>query len=663
MTDLSEIIKQPLEIVTPFDEFECEALLDEIQGNIIKSHGRNHSVHLFLQFTCNPETAKHWIGCFTHRYVTSALAQAQEAKEFRQNKNVPGKIFANFFLTKAGYEYLGYGSQHIPSDDHFLKGMKDPQVQKDLGDDVQQWESGFQSTIHAFVLMAADRIVGPRTEEAKKRERKDPSLLRKQPAYLDLKVASLKRELNKGDIAKIVHEDIGYVLRSSETGAEVEHFGFRDGVSQPLFLKRDIEKERAHSDFSKWDPRAPLSLVLFKDPLGKNEASYGSFLVYRKLEQNVKAWNDDVRQLADKLKGQGQPDEELAGAYAMGRFKDGTPVALAEKPTHQEPEANNFDHAEDLQGLKCPFHSHTRKMNPRGDTGRPEEEKTNRIVRRGINYGHLPSEEPEKDAGLLFMCFQASLMHQFKVLQQFWAKSKNFPHKGVGTDAVIGVEKLENGQFVGETYEWPAAWGQTEKTKAEFVHWINMRGGEYFFAPSMDFLRSLAPAPARNITFRGVPKQEIEAARAVIEELRQYQQRNWSIGFNGDTMEPDGFLTFFDQRNLPFQFYLLNQVPLGDSSAYDRNIATLEQYIEDIRTQETEASEYKIAELKEYRELGWAIGFDGGTLEPDGFVTFFGARELPFRFFVERGEVSLGDETAYDANIATLYRYIDSLRE
>lgn len=667
MAEINETIEQITEIVTPFDEFEYETLLDEIQGNILKSHGRNHAVHLFLKFTCDQEVAKQWIGNFTHKYVTSALAQAEQAKQHRQYKG-EGKIFGNFFLTPAGYMYLGYDYARLPKEDSFRLGMKDANIQNELGDDVQQWEKGFQNEIHALVLLAADKIVGPRTQKAKLLERKNQTLLRKQPALLAQKVEKIKQEL--AAIAQVVHEDIGYVLRDENTGAEIEHFGFRDGVSQPLFLKGDIDNEREHSDFSKWDPRAPLSLVLFKDPLGKKDESYGSFLVYRKLEQNVKEWkNDVVQNLAQKLKGSGEENPALAGAYTMGRFQDGTPVVLEKTPSHKEPEENNFNYAEDKQGLKCPFHAHTRKVNPRGDTGDPlEEEKMHRIVRRGINYGPLPSEEPETDAGLLFLCFQADLANQFNLMQNAWAKERNFIKQDTGTDVVIGVEKKENdnnGNLVAvkETYQWPTNWGEPGQTKADFSHWVTMKGGEYFFAPSMSFLKSFAPAPSCNIEFRGVPKQELQAAQDIIAELLNYQKNNWSIGLNGDTLEPDGFFTFFNQRNLPFKLYLLNQVSLGDSSAYDENIATLNKYIEDVRNQEIEASEYKIAELKEYKELYWAIGLNGDTLEPDEFVSFFGERELPFTFFVRSQNVSLGDESAYEQNIATLNNYIMRMSE
>ncbi len=683
MADINETIKQITEVVTPFDKFEYEALLDEIQGNILKAHGRNHSVHLFLKFTGDAESVKQWIGNFTHQYVTSALAQAEQAKRLRHYEG-EGQLFGNFFLTRAGYMYLGYEYQETPQDNPFRQGMKDANIQSELGDDVEQWEDGFTKDIHALILLAGDKIVGPRTEEAKLEERKNWELLRKKPALLTRKIKKIKQELAASSIAEVVHEDIGYVLRSEKTGAEMEHFGFRDGVSQPLFMKGDIDKERENSDFSKWDPRAPLSLVLFKDPLGKKDESYGSFLVYRKLEQDVKGWNKDVvNKLAEKLKLSDKP--ELAGAYTMGRFQDGTPVVLQDTLSEKTPEENNlnyeennFNYKDDKDGLKCPFHAHTRKVNPRGDTEREgfeegdlEIEKMHRIVRRGINYGPLPDKEPETGAGLLFLCFQANLEDQFNFMQMSWANERGFVKRDVGTDVVIGVEKKEKNSddkldFVTETYQWPTNWGESGQTEADFTHWVTMKGGEYFFAPSMSFLKSFAPAPNRNIVFRGVPKQEIQAAKNMIKELENYKAKNWGIGLNGETSEPDGFLRFFNQRNLPFKFYVessSSEVPVkvGENNAYDENIATLNQYIEDLRNQEIDASEYKIAELKEYKELYWAIGLNGDTLEPDGFVSFFGERELPFKFFVDSGNVSLGDKSAYEQNIETLKKYIKKL--
>jgi len=722
-TENKEIdLKKIVEIVTPFDKFEYEPLLNEIQGNIIKSHGRDHAVYLFLKFKGkegDPKAAmqaKQWIGSFSHRYVTSALDQAEQAKLYRENQDVPGKLFANFFLTRAGYMHLGYAYEELPNEDAFRQGMKDPNMQSELGDDSEQWENGFKNEIHALVLLAGDKIVGRRTQEIKKLDQMVKELLLKQPALLRKKVKAIKKEL--AAIAEVVHEQKGYVLRDENTyEEEIEHFGFRDGVSQPLFLKGDIDEERGKKEkFDKWDPSAPLNLLLFKDPLGdRDKESYGSFLVFRKLEQNVGGWNRDVVKVARKLNlvtdppkapldpegreprlGQTledwmkemfpkleDPQQEkeqekqrqkikLAEAYTMGRFRDGTPTTLSENPQgHVE---NDFNYEKDSQGSKCPFFSHARKVNPRGDTGNAdivstptllEEEKMHRIARRAINYGHLPSTVPEKDAGLLFMCFQASLASQFNFMQKAWAKEQNFVKRDVGTDVAIGVEKRDDdGRAPTEKYNWPTQWDSEEKTEVSFRHWVTMRGGEFFFAPSMNFLRKLAPEPSRNIVFRGVPKQEIEAAKKIIAELEEYKKKNWAIGLNGDTTQPDGFLTFFNQRKLPFKFYLLNQVRLGGYSAYDENIATLEKYIEDVINQESDACEYTIAEIEEYQDRHWAIGLNGDDpTKTDGFVNFFGERELPFKFYVRsKTGVSLGEKSAYAENIKTLEIYIGTLK-
>ncbi|MFM6345278.1 MAG: hypothetical protein ACKPFK_09035, partial [Dolichospermum sp.] len=151
---------------------------------------------------------------------------------------------------------------------------------------------------------------------------------------------------------------------------------------------------------------------------------------------------------------------------------------------------------------KCPFFAHTRKVNPRGDTGRKEivatpialnEEKMHRIVRRGITYGTPEGPAPEGGVGLLFMCFQASLISQFNFMQQAWAKQRNFVKRDVGTDVLIGAEKrdinpdIENdeGTAPGEQYNWPVNYGQPGTKEVTFRHWITMRGGEFFFAPSI----------------------------------------------------------------------------------------------------------------------------------------------------------------------------------
>ncbi|MEM7591568.1 MAG: Dyp-type peroxidase [Cyanobacteria bacterium P01_A01_bin.83] len=472
-------------------------LLQDLQGNILKSHGRDHSVHLFLEFKPGQvDQVKSWIQDFSNKYVTSAHQQAEEAINFKRD-GTPGEIFANFFLSSKGYEYLEFPEWETPEDQAFINGMKayngnfnDPPV--------NTWDQGFQSNdIHALVLIADDDV---------------DSLLQE--------VNLIMRQIAK--IADILQREDGFVLRNS-AGTVIEHFGFADGVSQPLFLKRDILRAKINDgDFSKWDPRAPLDLVLVKDPLGKTDDSYGSYLVYRKLEQDVKAFRSAEKFMANQL----EIDKELAGAYMVGRFADGTPVTLSDESAYVTSEpSNNFNYDEDPVGdinqrpaaLKCPFQSHIRKTNPRGDTGRitsaPNledalaDEKMRRIARRAISYGvNDLSLEPEKDSGLLFLCFQADIQRQFNFMQINWANQTDFVRVGAGTDPIIGQTANDHNLDSGNDDErrkrqWPTKWGEAEsKSEAEmfpnggqFNLWVHLKGGEYFFAPSMSFLKTLVP--------------------------------------------------------------------------------------------------------------------------------------------------------------------------
>lgn len=45
-----------------------------------------------------------------------------------------------------------------------------------------------------------------------------------------------------------------------------------------------------------------------------------------------------------------------------------------------------------------------------------------------------------------------------------------------------------------------------------------------------------------------ISAQEIKAAEATLNELHSYKNRYWVIDLNGDTFEPDGFLSFFTQK-------------------------------------------------------------------------------------------------------------------
>ena len=452
-------------------------LLEDLQGNILKGHGRDHSVHLFIKFKPDKQAGvKKWIQYFANNYVTSAMLQAEEACQYRDNQ-IKGSVFANFFLSIQGYEYLEVPPFKIPGSQPFRYGMKNESVKNYLGDSpVEEWDLGLQQEIHALILMADDDVV---------------DLLQK--------VNRVSQELFT--VAEILQREDGFVLRN-DAGYAIEHFGFADGISQPLFTKSEIAKARINSgSFDKWDPRAPLDLVLIKDPNGQTEDSYGSYLVYRKLEQDVKGFREDQQKLAQTV----GVNDKLAGALIVGRFADGTPVVDSNIPTGAT-QTNNFNYAEDPKdfGLspkptKCPFHAHIRKTNPRGDTGRVESspdfqqsldiERKHRIARRGISYGENDiTKEPQEGSGLLFLCFQANLENQFNFMQGGWVNQNNFVAVNVGLDPVIGQPGPDKNQ------KWPKTWGDpdTDEEPYNFTLWVNMKGGEYFFTPSISYLKNIS---------------------------------------------------------------------------------------------------------------------------------------------------------------------------
>jgi deferrochelatase/peroxidase EfeB len=172
----------------------------------------------------------------------------------------------------------------------------------------------------------------------------------------------------------------------------------------------------------------------------------------------------------------------------VGRFRDGTPLTRSGRPGWQPPEDNNFDYVSQGgdDGRRCPLHAHIRKVRPRPDENR-------RIVRRGVPYGaYDPTDEqmkyPETGSGLLFLSFQSNIQSQFGRVQTDWANNVHFSKDFTGIDPLIGQGWNPTG------YNWPVKWddpaqGTIQQGLGKFV---TMKGGEFFFAPSLPFFEKLA---------------------------------------------------------------------------------------------------------------------------------------------------------------------------
>ncbi|MGL4884465.1 MAG: Dyp-type peroxidase [Waterburya sp.] len=447
-------------------------LLNDLQGNILKGHGRKHTQNLFLNFH-NPDEGRDFLKTLAPS-IKSAHQQLKDGEAYRTYHQDAG-VFISVFLSAAGYKALGITDDKIPTDTEFRSGLK--QRQDILRDpEIKDWDQAFQEEIHGMILIGSD-------DETQ------------------VKQARSKIEQQKPACVKIIGTEYGLAMRN-QNGDGIEHFGYVDGRSQPLLLQEDIEREKnQNGGIDVWNPAFPLKQVLVSCPGGASETSFGSYFVFRKLEQNVKGFKEREKEIAEEL-GLTGDDEELVGAMIVGRFEDGTPVVSQETDGLVNPVPNNFDFKNDQGGNKCPFHAHIRKTNPRGETtalgATLEEERSHIMARRGITYGTRNAEiEPDgriielKDkpvggVGLLFMAYQSNFANQFEFTQASWADNPNFVKPDTGIDPVIG-----QGEGAKTPQKQPIKWGCDDKKPIDFHGFVTMKGGEYFFAPCISFFKNL----------------------------------------------------------------------------------------------------------------------------------------------------------------------------
>ena len=81
------------------------AMLADLQGNILKGHGRRATRQLFLKFGEDQARARAFVRLLSH-FTTSALTQLNQAEAFKLT-GLSGGPFVGVFLTFAGYEALG----------------------------------------------------------------------------------------------------------------------------------------------------------------------------------------------------------------------------------------------------------------------------------------------------------------------------------------------------------------------------------------------------------------------------------------------------------------------------------------------------------------------------------------------------------------------------
>jgi Dyp-type peroxidase family len=538
----------------------------DVQGGIVKSYKTGgHGALLLLAFDSAPTLAA-WLDSFT---PTTAAAQAGLAA---------GDVALNLALSVHGLRLAGLNDadvEALPSE--FALGME--RRAGVLGDlrinhpqrwrlPVRNWSQGVAaeevaddaqvervalSGVHA-VLQA--RLVDPDFGFAAANAR-----------------ALILQELKEAiavPAAGIVPLSLQWLDNRLSDDADpaqrrpLEHFGFRDGLSQPRlhkaeagkFFKNQVHLGEVLIGYDHAGGVAPPPLPDAEGPGGprvpRNLAALkrvrkllhnGSFLVVRKLRQDLRVWE----QVLDKGQADTQlPADELK-ARMMGRWPEGHAQAgqpLITPPASAVDALNDFVYRGDPDGRRCPVHAHIRRANPRslvppplaaqlGVGGRPP-----RLLRRGMTYGPrhvqgLPEADRQaslsKPRGLLFMAYNASIGEQFEVVQRWLSGGNSAAGLSGQSCPFVGVPEAgvpRHFRFEKDEKTHRLTLDGSNDMLAEPQPLVRLEWGGYFLTPSLSALRELAGIAGGAGSAQAQLGWSAAKGQLFIEQLRKFEQAN-----------------------------------------------------------------------------------------------------------------------------------------
>jgi Dyp-type peroxidase family len=485
----------------------------EIQGNVLAGFNKDHQVFFFLKF---PDGAggRQWLQTVLERPEPEAdgeraepeadgeapdpevvverpkprgIATTKDVSEFNDRYREARRrkdphledlkaVWVNVAFTYAGLGQLLPQLQEGLQQERFKAFREGPAAAAraaDLGDDgnsaPNRWVVGgsYVPEVHALLSVAADDVDQLRDEVNRQLE------------------LAIKSNVD------VVYEQRGDALPPPFSGAD--HFGFKDGVSQPGVRGYSRVRRVGNRDE---DGDHPGSQIVAKDQfiLGPEPLQWmagGSFQVFRRLAQDVASWRVQLNYQSEGFPVAFQMRPALLAAKLVGRWPSGTPLArapLRDPNPKPSPDDNAFDYANDDDGKQTPLFAHIRRMNARG--GRPDRP---RIIRRGIPFGAVYQPEAEGAEhhanavrGLLFNAFMASIEDQFERLQKEFARSLDDAH-GFGPDPLVGVPK--DG---GKCKMLRVSKEEKLDHPFELRRYVWTTGAVYAFAPSLTTLKALA---------------------------------------------------------------------------------------------------------------------------------------------------------------------------
>jgi Dyp-type peroxidase family len=456
----------------------------DLQGNVLCGYGKAfaYARYLFVRVV-DAAAGRRWLWELAGQ-VTNAVSWP--------NHNKPSETL-NVALTAQGLRAIGVPEQVMAEfPEEFRHGMAARATL--LGDtgtsDRDAWERGLREPHLLLTVMAQDPQV---------RDRRDATLR--------------DRIESTGGGLELDYVQDAQLLPGPRGGYAREHFGFADGFSQPAIRGAQGPDTRkgmgTPGRWGRWHRVAPGEFVLGypgEDGLPPKTApaplaQSGSFMVWRKLEQDVDGFNSYVAEQAERdLPGEATEPElahraELVAAEMVGRWRDGTSLVVSprlppggNKRQRDRRQINRFRYVDDPDGLRCPVGAHVRRANPRdslGWQGRPT--KRHRIIRRGMPYDKESAAGRER--GLIFVCYQAEIARQFELIQArwlydgdpFWLASERDPLTMGG-----GQSSAEGGHMTIQ--------GTPPRFLVPLASFVTTRGGGYFFVPGVAAIRALASA-------------------------------------------------------------------------------------------------------------------------------------------------------------------------
>ena len=340
------------------------------------------------------------------------------------------------------------------------------------------------------------------------------------------------------------HQEMSAVLRQEDGQAvptNKEHFGLSDGFGDPVFAGQYGPRAEAIKKIGGgklladggWGPIATGEFLLGYPDEAQEIAGAampiefsrnGTFMAYRKLHENVASFSGYLAAQGAQMATAADMAQSDAcatvSAKLVGRWEDGVPLSaapdveawrafnsrLAQAQTSGDKAALesiaaqlvNFTYADDAAGAACPVTAHMRRVNPRatlGPVGGSGSALVNRrrILRRGLPYGALDPARPTDagEHGIIFLAVCSSLFRQFEFVQQQWVQ--------YGLDFNVGSDSCPIVGNHGQPGQAPANYvipvdpaGQAAPFVCKSVpQFVEPRGGEYLFMPSMTALRMI----------------------------------------------------------------------------------------------------------------------------------------------------------------------------